>query len=81
MKNATIIDLPNFRVLFSYKTPVVALDKTEHKVLRTDKKWSVTTSKHIGEFLRDYVSDRNEVIKVDQSVLDKMFSDMSVTRL
>lgn len=36
-------------VFFSYSTPVAAF--FEYKYYRTDKKWSVTTSKHINRWL------------------------------
>ncbi len=37
-------------VLFSYKTPVAAHVAGEG-FYKTDKRWSVTTSKHIGQFI------------------------------
>jgi hypothetical protein len=45
-------------VLFSYKTPVAAW-VSGIGYLRTDKKWSNTTSRHINQWLGDsYVSGR-----------------------
>ena len=52
--NQTVVvsKLPNGRtleVLFSYETPVAVRGPTvDHK---TERKWSVTTSKHINKFL------------------------------
>ena len=37
-------------VLFSYETPVACYHNKEG-YLKTDKKWSVTTSKHINKWL------------------------------
>jgi len=37
-------------VLFSYETPVAAYTPTQGYV-RTSKKWSVTTSRHINKWL------------------------------
>lgn len=37
------------RVLFSYETPVAHYKPSEY-LRRTNKKWSVTTSKHIGKW-------------------------------
>ena len=36
-------------ILFSYQTPVAGYD--EHGAFRTDEKFSVTTSKHINQYL------------------------------
>jgi hypothetical protein len=48
--NQTEVTLnPNIQVLFSYETPVACVHHGE--VFRTDKKWSVTTSKHINRWL------------------------------
>jgi len=62
-------------VLFSYETPVAARVNTEGdvvysgKILRTNKKWSVTTSKHINKWL-SVTKPHTYVQDVDQSVLD-----------
>lgn len=49
--NQTELELANgVTVFFSYKTPVAAHIPGEGYV-RTEKRWSVTTSKHIGQFL------------------------------
>lgn len=40
------------RVLFSYRTPVAALVPGKGWI-RTEKKWSVTTSKHINRWLAE----------------------------
>ena len=52
--NQTVVvsKLPNGRtleVLFSYETPVAVRGPTVD--YKTDRKWSVTTSKHINKFL------------------------------
>lgn len=52
--NMTELDLGNgTRVLFSYKTPVAMLH-SDGMTYRTDKKWSVTTSRHINQWLASY---------------------------
>ena len=47
--NQTLASANGCTVLYSYETPVVL----EHNgnYFKTDKKWSVTTSKHINRFL------------------------------
>ena len=48
--NMTEVTLTNgARVLFSYETPVAAY--VDGDPIRTDRKWSVTTSKHIRKYL------------------------------
>ena len=52
--NYVLVELnDNLEILFSYKTPVAGRNKLGY--FRTDKKWSVTTSKHIDTYLK-YVS-------------------------
>lgn len=49
--NQTEVELPNgTTVFFSYKTPVAAHVPGEG-YFKTDKSWSRTTSKHIGQFV------------------------------
>lgn len=49
--NKTVVALDNgTEVFFSYKTPVAAFVPGRGYV-RTDRKWSVTTSKHINQWL------------------------------
>ena len=49
--NQTELELPNgTTVFFSYKTPV-ACHVPGEGYAKTDKRWSVTTSKHIGKFI------------------------------
>ena len=63
--NQTILEGNGCRVLYSYETPV-ALKAPNGKYYRTDKKWSVTTSKHINKF----VSGAAHIAFCPQSVLD-----------
>ncbi len=49
--NQTEVELPNgITVFFSYRTPVAAHIPGEG-FSKTDKSWSRTTSKHIGQFI------------------------------
>lgn len=48
--NKTSIETETHVIFFSYNTPVVALVKNEGW-FKTSKKWSVTTSKHVNQFL------------------------------
>ena len=66
--NQNLIELKNGTIiLFSYKTPVAAHIPGQGYV-RTNRKWSVTTSKHINKWLRGVIG----VASVDQSYLDNL---------
>ena len=54
-------------VFFSYKTPVAAY-LPEKGYVRTEKFWSVTTSRHINKWLKDV----NNVTEIDQAILDNL---------
>ena len=66
--NQTQISLNNgTEDFFSYKTPVAAY-LPEKGYVRTEKFWSVTTSRHINKWLKDV----NNVTEIDQAVLDNL---------
>lgn len=48
-QNQSEVEVNGSVVFFSYKTPVAA--RVGGKLYRTDKKWSVTTSRHINKWL------------------------------
>lgn len=47
--NQTELSFNGAKVLFSYQTPVAAWINGQY--YKTDKKWSVTTSKHINKWV------------------------------
>ena len=49
-QNAHILEGNGYRVLQSYNT-IVALQAPSGKYYKTDRYWSVTTSKHINKFV------------------------------
>ena len=55
------------QIFFSYKTPVAAY-LPEKGYVRTEKFWSVTTSRHINKWLKDI----NNVTEIDQAILDNL---------
>ena len=63
--NQTEITTSNARILFSYKTPVAAF--VDGAAYRTEKKWSVTTSRHINQWL-----DGRIAAEMPQSFFDKL---------
>lgn len=58
-------------VLFSYATPVAAL-VPGRGWMRTEKFYSITTSKHINKWLEVNASSHAEVAEVDQWEIDKL---------
>ena len=52
--NMTQLTIDGAVVLFSYETPVAACIDGEY--VRTSKKWSVTTSRHINKWLNGVVA-------------------------
>lgn len=54
-------------ILFSYSTPVAACMEDGSGFIRTSKRWSVTTSKHINKWL-----DGAKAREVEQSELDAL---------
>ena len=64
--NMTEIETSEARILFSYRTPVAAYVFGEGYV-RTEKWWSVTTSRHINKWL-----DGGTAKEVSQTYLDNL---------
>ena len=64
--NMTEIETDDARILFSYRTPVAAYVFGVGYV-KTDKWWSVTTSRHINKWI-----DGVTVKEVSQTFLDKL---------
>ena len=65
--NMTEVETDLGRVLFSYRTPVAAYVYGEGFV-RTEKWWSVTTSRHINKWL----PENGTVKEVEQTYLDNL---------
>ena len=63
--NKIELNLDNAQVLVSYETPVAAC--INNQFFRTSKKWSVTTSKHITQWLEGIKAEER-----DQSFFDKL---------
>ena len=49
--NMVEVDGPLATILFSYSTPVAACMSDGSGFVRTDKRWSVTTTRHINKWL------------------------------
>jgi len=70
-KTQVTFDLSNgpMDILFSYKTPVAA-KLPSGRFLRTNQKFSVTTSKHINQWLR--ANNAEEIEAVPQSRIEEL---------
>ena len=64
--NMTEVETSEARILFSYRTPVAAYVYGVGYV-KTDKWWSVTTSRHINKWI-----DKCTVREVSQTYLDNL---------
>ena len=69
--NQTEIETDKARVFFSYRTPVAAYVYGEGYV-RTEKWWSVTTSRHINKWL----PENGTVKEVTQTYLDNLVQEV-----
>ena len=73
--NMTEIETSEARILFSYRTPVAAYVFGEGFV-RTEKWWSVTTSRHINKWL-----DGGTPKEVAQTYLDNLVQEVIIIML
>ena len=68
--NQTLIEEGNCQVLYSYETPVALIVRDgKVRAYRTDEFHSVTTSKHINQFLRKEGVYSEEIKEIPQEVL------------
>ena len=69
--NKTLLIYPNgFEQFFSYETCVACFSPSDKTHFRTSKKWSVTTSKHITQYLRE--SEAENVKEKEQEFFDNL---------
>lgn len=76
--NMTEVEHGDLTVLYSYETPVAFLATQGGFV--TEKKWSVTTSKHIAKFFDRHGYDRRGAHKISQEDLEAIVSVGGATR-
>ena len=68
--NQTEIELDGKTVFVSYKTPVAAFISGVG-IVKTSKKWSQTTSKHVNQWIRENYP-HSTVTEKDQSFFDSI---------
>jgi len=66
--NVTKVYLKGWTVLFSYNTPVAAVEVSTWKFYRTSEFHSVTTSKHINQWLESRIAEEKPQSFFDQLV-------------
>jgi hypothetical protein len=71
-QNKTEVELTNLKILVSYSTPVACIRYNGKGALKTGKFWSVTTSKHINQWLDDHGYDPKLVPVMDQDYFDQL---------
>lgn len=70
--NYTELQLNGATILVSYKTPVAAV--ILGRFYKTEKKWSSTTSRHIGKFFRNFDFKYEDIIFKPQSFFDDLLN-------
>jgi len=71
--NTTVIELADGSiVLFSYKTPVAAWRGDSMRYVKTEEFFSVTTSRHVNQWLRGEGKDPADVPTIKQSDLEML---------
>lgn len=76
--NETVVAFDDVtEVLFSYETPVAGRRLTDDglQIFKTDKKWSVTTSKHINKYLKTFNA---EAVELPQEEIDNLAGKQNV---
>jgi len=63
--NMTVLHRNENEILFSYETPVAVYDSVRGEYLRTEQKFSLTTSSHINKWLGGV-----KAITVPQSIIE-----------
>jgi hypothetical protein len=66
--NMTVVEHGDLTILYSYETPVALLAPSGGYM--TEKKWSTTTSKHIGKFFAAYGYDKRGAGKLPQEDIE-----------
>lgn len=75
--SATVLTMPTgIEILFSYSTPVAVYFPATGETWRTSTKYSVTTSRQLNEWFRDYP----EPMMVQQSAIDALLKESNIAK-
>ena len=69
--NQREVEIGDMLVFFSYKTPV-AVRLSDGRFKRTDKRWSVTTTRHINSWLRSFGVEPGMVSSITQDEINTL---------
>ena len=72
-RNVCYINMSKYIVLFSYETIIAVFDRQENKVIKTDRFYSRTTSKHFNQFMNYYGFDKTDI----KIVSDEEFKNLT----
>ena len=75
--NMTELRLGDYRILFSYQTPVAMLQEDHTGILgayKTSKFWSTTTSRHINKWFNERVKPR----EMGQELFDNLITRIKI---
>ena len=73
--NKTEVELKDLKILVSYSTPVSCIRYNGKGVLKTSKFFSITTSKHINQWLESNGYNPKLVPLMDQKYFDNLLED------
>ena len=65
--NKTEVVTDKIKLLISYETPVVYIDLRENLSYKVDKFYSVTTSKHINQWLTDQGYEPRDAMQLPEA--------------
>lgn len=72
-RNVCYINMNKYIILFSYETIICVYDREQNKVIKTDKFYSRTTSKHFNQFMNYYGFDKTDI----KIVFDEEFKNIT----
>ncbi len=73
--NMTELVLNEWRILFSYSTPVAAQDRSTKTIYTTQKHWSNTTSRHVNKWVAEKsykINQTPSIISQPQEFFDNL---------
>ena len=74
--NVCYINLKNSIILVSYTTIIAVYDREQNKVLKTDRFYSRTTSKHFNRFMEYYGFSKNDIKIITEEELKNITDNL-----
>ena len=73
--NKTEVNLKDISILISYETPVAAIRYNRKGAVKTEKFFSVTTSKHVNQWLQEKGYNPSIVPTINQDYFNQLLDD------